>query len=319
MIPQKRSGDSVSLVALNPLFGVSSAGAAQSLNFRSIDINLPGVTLTVAHGINAKRDIVGRYAVGASVHGFLLSKGTLTTIDHPNGIGTTFAQEISPTGDIVGHYGDQFSTTELQHAFVRHPDGTFSPIDFPDELLPPSAPRPNSTLAIKITPTGRIVGCFHHLFNDFPTTMHGYVFADGHYDPPFPLLGSMHNGITPDGQMIAGVVFQNSMTQSHAYLVRDGVTQIIDPPGSISADARDINPSGEIVGFFTDPANRTHGFLLDKGRYMVIDFPGNDVVATQVRGINPQGDVVGQYVDSRGLHGFIATRSQGQGHSPANP
>jgi probable HAF family extracellular repeat protein len=109
------------------------------------------------------------------------------------------------------------------------------------------------------------------------------------------------------------------MTQSHAYLVTDGVTQIIDPPGSISAGAWDINPSGEIVGFFTDQANRTHGFLLHKGAYTVIDFPGNDVVATKARGINPQGDVVGQYVDSRGLHGFVAIRSQGQGHSPVNP
>ena len=85
----------------------------------------------------------------------------------------------------------------------------------------------------------------------FLTAMHGYVFENGHFETPFPLLASMHNGIMPDGRMIVGVVFQ-TMTQSHAYLVSDGVTQIIDPPGSISADARDINPSGEIVGFFTN-------------------------------------------------------------------
>jgi uncharacterized membrane protein len=306
------------LVPLNLVLGVTPAGAAQALNFRSIDV--PGATATRARGINAKRDVVGIYHVGASFYGFLLSNGTLTTIEHPEGIGRTQAWGISSTGDVVGLIGNEGSETdeEQTHGFVRHPDGSFSPLDFPDELLPPSYPRPIHTMAIKITSTGKVVGCFHHHFSDFLTTMHGYTFEGGNFEPPFPLLASMHNGITPDGRMIAGVVFQ-TMTQSHAYLVTDGVTQIIDPPGSISAGAWDINPSGEIAGFFTDSANRTHGFLLSKGAYTVIDFPGNDVVATQVRGINPQGDVVGQYVDSRGLHGFVATRNQGQGHSPVNP
>jgi hypothetical protein len=125
----------------------------QTLNFRSIDV--PGATSTIARGINARRDIVGRYDVGASFYGFLLSNGKLTTIKHPNGIGMTWAQGISRTGDLVGFYGDEFSTTEPQHAFVRHPDGTFSTIDFPDELLPASAPRPNRTLAITC-----LSGCF---------------------------------------------------------------------------------------------------------------------------------------------------------------
>src|SRR2546427_12024068 len=78
--------------------------AAQTLNFRSIDV--PGATSTRARGINAKRDIVGRYDVGPSFYGFLLSNGTLTTIEHPNGIGLTQAQGISPTRDIVGFYGN---------------------------------------------------------------------------------------------------------------------------------------------------------------------------------------------------------------------
>ena len=143
---------------------VSMPMAAQRLNFRSIDVS--GATATRALGINAKGDIVGRYDVGASRYGFLLSNGKLTTIEHPNGIGRTLVQGISSTGDLVGAYGDELSETdeEQSHAFVRHPDGTFLPLDYPDELLPASFPRPSHTLAIKITSTGKVVGCVHHHF-----------------------------------------------------------------------------------------------------------------------------------------------------------
>ena len=81
------------------------------------------------------------------------------------------------------------------------------------------------------------------------------------------------------------------------------------------SDARDINRSGEIVGFFVDSANKVHGFQLSKGEFTAIDFPGTDVVLTQARGINAHGDIVGFYIskDASGVshtHGFVATRNK---------
>jgi probable HAF family extracellular repeat protein len=279
--------------------------AAQNLRFMSIDV--PGATATQARGINPQGDIVGYYNIAANTYGFLLSRGMLKTIEDPNGTGSTQAWGITANGDIVGFYGSSSTNDDATqtHAFLRYPDGNFVPIDYPDELLPSSYPLPVHTMAVKITSTGRIVGCFHHHFDDFVTTMHGWVSQDGNFEPPFPLLASMHNGITPDGSTIVGVVFQ-TMSQSHAYVVSNGTTRIIDPPGSISAGAWDINPAGEIVGYFTDVANHTHGFLLVNGAYTVIDFPGTGVVATQIRGLNAEGDIVGQYTDSNGVHGFLA-------------
>jgi len=69
------------------------------------------------------------------------------------------------------------------------------------------------------------------------------------------------------------------------------------------------------LDFSTDSANKTHGFLLRKGDFTTIDFPGADVVSTQARGINPQGDIVGFYVskDASGVshtHGFVATETR---------
>jgi uncharacterized membrane protein len=290
--------------------GTAVAGSKHHLNFKSIDVALPGVTLTSAIGINAEGDIVGRYAVGAVGHGYLLSDGRYTTIDDPNGVGSSLAQGINEDGQIVGYYTVPVSTTVdpagvFTRAFLRDSDGAISPVQFPGA---------NNTLAIKISPRGKVVGCFHNLSFDFPTTMHGFVMQDGNYEE-FPVPGTMHNGITPNGRTIVGVVFP-TLTTFYAYKVEDGVYALLDLPSYVMwSDARDINRSGEIVGFFVDSANKTHGFLLRKGEFTTIDFPGADVVSTQARGINPQGDIVGLYVSKDALgvshtHGFVATRNK---------
>ena len=50
----------------------------------------------------------------------------------------------------------------------------------------------------------------------------------------------------------------------------------------------------------------THGFLLDtSGSFTTIDVPGS--TSTGVFGINNSGQIVGRYVDSTGVHGFLAT------------
>src|SRR6267143_3359091 len=81
-------------------FGTALAQSKHPLNFTSVDVPLPGVTFTAALGVTAQGDIVGRYAVGAVIHGYLLSDGTYTTIDHPNGVGRSLAQGINEEGQI---------------------------------------------------------------------------------------------------------------------------------------------------------------------------------------------------------------------------
>jgi hypothetical protein len=293
--------------------GKALAGSKSELHFKSIDVDLTGVTVTQAIGINAEGDIVGRYQMGTVGHGFLLSEGTLTTIDYPGGIsGTASPQGISSDGVVVGLYtdhgtiagGDAFRT----RAFLRDASGNFTAIDFPGA---------ENTFAIKLTPRGQVVGCYHHQGKDFAVsgggTMHGYAYENGTYES-FSVPGTMHNGIARHGRLIVGVWWPSPI-EFHAYKVADGDYQLLDIPNSISSDARDVNSSGEIVGFFVDSANNTHGFLLKKRDFTTIDFPGEDVVSTQARGINPQGDIVGFYVskDASGklhTHGFVATRSK---------
>lgn len=161
------------------LGGGVHAGPAYS--FRSIDLS--GATATRAFGINAEADIVGVYAIGSVSHSYLLSRGTVMTIDPPAPYGlpgTSQAWGINPAGEIVGQYtdtgtvpgGDALRT----RAFFRDAYGNFTRIDFPGA---------ENTLAIKISPTGLVVGCYHHQNSDTAAsvggTMHGYIYQNGNY------------------------------------------------------------------------------------------------------------------------------------------
>src|SRR5262249_11839373 len=131
------------------LFGTSVA-MSQPVQFHFRSIDLPGATAPIAFGINPQGEIVGRYAVGAANHGYLLSKGTVTPIDPPFGLGVfAAAQGINPEGDIVGNYTDHGTVLGgdaiRTRAFLRNASGDFTRIDFPGA---------ENTLAIKISPTG---------------------------------------------------------------------------------------------------------------------------------------------------------------------
>jgi uncharacterized membrane protein len=278
--------------------------------FRSIDV--PGATATRAFGVNPEGDIVGNYNIGAAVHSYVLSKGTVTTVDPPFGIkGTSAAYGINPQGDIVGLYADDGTVAggdaRRTRGYLRDAAGNFHRIDFPGA---------ENTLAIKISPSGQVVGCYHHQDKDWDVagggTMHGYLYQSSGYQS-LPVTGTMHNGIVRDGGLIVGVVWP-TQSESHAYKVENGVYTLLDLPSSVASSfAWDVNPSGEIVGYFLDGSNRNHGFLLNRKGFTQIDYPGKDVVFTRAVGINPQGDIVGVYtnVDSQGMshtHGFVASR-----------
>jgi hypothetical protein len=81
----------------------------------------------------------------------------------------------------------------------------------------------------------------------------------------------------------------------------------IDVPGAIFTIATDINPQGEILGFYLDSSFNLHGFLLSNGVFTTIDVPGaNFTLATD---INPRCEIVGLYDDSSGnRHGFLLSK-----------
>jgi uncharacterized membrane protein len=78
-----------------------SASTAFSLTFTTIDPPQP--TFTLALDINAPRDIVGNYVTAdGKTHGFVLNKGTFTTIDVPGADLLSEANSMNDAGVIVG-------------------------------------------------------------------------------------------------------------------------------------------------------------------------------------------------------------------------
>lgn len=92
----------------------------------------------------------------------------------------------------------------------------------------------------------------------------------------------------------------------------------INDPAGFNTEARGINASGEIAGFYqTDtgctenypdirylPNCKKHGFTYLNGTYTTRDVPG--AVSTVVNGLNDFGDLVGFSINSDGsIHGFL--------------
>jgi probable HAF family extracellular repeat protein len=84
-----------------------------------VTLDVPGSTFTQALGLNNKGQVVGDYVdAGGNTHGFVwTSGGGFTTVDDPNGVGTTIVNGINDRGMIVGFYG----TAPINSGFVAFP------------------------------------------------------------------------------------------------------------------------------------------------------------------------------------------------------
>jgi len=81
----------------------------------------------------------------------------------------------------------------------------------------------------------------------------------------------------------------------------------IDAPGAVSTSANS-NSTHEIAGEFDDANGDTHGFVLNKGQFAIIDIDG--AIATTINGINAPGKFAGTYFDAEGTpHAFLWSKS----------
>ncbi len=259
---------------------------------------------------------------------------TFTSIDVPGAI-VTFANDISPAGDIVGRYIESVphppppgSPTPGGHGFLLTGD-RFTSIDFPAASF---------TIAYGIDSLGNIVGSYH----DPDGTSHGFLLSGGVFSSiDFPgALGTVALGISPRGDIVGtytDTIGQYPWPKSHGFLLSGGVFSSIDFPGALITTAWKINPAGQIVGRYRSLDGKFHIYLLCRQQrecpaigqlgpgnesFTSIDFPGAFETATgvfgSVGGINPRGDVAGLYcsappclINAAGhLHGFVLSRGE---------
>ena len=79
----------------------------------------------------------------------------------------------------------------------------------------------------------------------------------------------------------------------------------LDVPGATRTEARGINDSGQVVGFYDDASGISHGYLKDSVGYTTLDATSLGATNTFSWGINDAGQIVGSYnypgFDNRGF------------------
>jgi hypothetical protein len=112
------------------------------------------------------------------------------------------------------------------------------------------------------------------------------------------------NGLNDSGDIVGEARLQSGF---QGFLRRKDGSSITLPagPGNSVALPNGINNQGEIVGTYSIGSENSHGFLLRRGIYTTIDFPG--AITTVCRGINNSGLVTGYYIEdtAAGSHGFL--------------
>jgi hypothetical protein len=119
---------SVTATAINNEGDVAgfAAGTSSTVGFirtRSGHITsfaFPGSSSTMALGINQYDEVVGTYTIGTSMHGFTWTqRGGFTTVDDPQGAGTTTINGVNEHGSLVGFYVDGNGNTD---GFLANPN-----------------------------------------------------------------------------------------------------------------------------------------------------------------------------------------------------
>jgi hypothetical protein len=139
-------------------FFTNRAGATKSFLWtrgRLITFAHRGATMTQAFGVNDHREVVGAYTVGkaenALTHGFTWTpRHGFTTVDNPNGRGTTTINGLNNAGHLVGFYTDAKGNT---HGFLLARQHHVAPAP-----MPTATPTNTATATPTATPTNTATG-----------------------------------------------------------------------------------------------------------------------------------------------------------------
>jgi uncharacterized membrane protein len=190
-------------------------------------------------------------------HGFLLSKGVLTTLDFP-AASDTYAFGINESGTVVGFWDilDSSGNPLVFHGFTWN-NGNFTQVDFPGSV---------DTVLLGINARGDYVGQWDT--GQASPIAHGFVFTKGQFisfDVPFAgVAGTEANDINASGSIVG--IYVDASAGEHGFLAEGAKFTSIDYPGAASTTAWGINSAGQIVGNHFDTLNSPpRGFLAQPG------------------------------------------------------
>ncbi|HLI64186.1 MAG TPA: hypothetical protein VKV05_12365 [Terriglobales bacterium] len=234
---------------------------------------------------------------------------TFMTINNPGDPNNPFTQllGINNHGVIAGYhnfYQNQGFTLTLPEQFTTE--------NYPNSMMTQVIGINNSltTSGFYVDQSGVTHGFFHtnsgtYTTVDFPNSAFNQLLSQNDLNQAAGYYSLSPNNSTPDFPYIYDEV--------------GGIFEVITIPGALGgAQATGINNSGEVCGFYIDGNTINHGWLLNGGVFLQLDYPG--AVFTQALGLNNQGQVVGAYAYAGGqTHGFVYTVSTGQFTSIDDP
>jgi hypothetical protein len=216
---------------------------------------------------------------------------TFKTINYPH---DTFTQllGINDKGEIAGYHNVNDNRGFTYELSTHH---------FKNENFPGST----ATQVIGINAPGQTCG----FFVDTANVTHGFLDDLGVFKAvDFP--GTPFNQLLGRNRLAQAAGYYSQTANGtgpfvpYIYDENGGVFQVITIPGSVSAQATDINVNQQVTGFFIDAQNVNHGWWLNAGTLVQLDYPGS--IFTQATGQNNKGQVAGTYQDSSGAsHGFV--------------
>jgi|SRR5579863_6280296 len=144
------------------------------------------------------------------------------------------------------------------------------------------------------------------LYIDSAGVEHGYILNGKKLttlDDPNGIAGTTAgSNLNPDGVITVVGSYTSSKTGSPvAFLYKAGkYKDVAGPKGAVGTFGSAVNDTGAVVGYFTDSAGLTHGFLLKGKKYTTLDVPG--ATATYATGINKSGKIVLYWLSSSGAY-----------------
>jgi probable HAF family extracellular repeat protein len=250
-------------------------------------IDFPGASMTEATGINTAGEITGLYEDSTGGHGFLLSGGVYTTIDYP-GAQDSYLYGINDNGQIVGlaePVGFLYDINAQTFTAISYPGAAFTfPVAINNtgtiagffqqqkgnhfltagfeltgstytEVGPLNA---SATYPWGISASGELVG---YAYIARTLTYVDFSFAQSKFrqmtipNATFPLV----YGTNPEGSAVVGSY--EPIAGITGFIFRDNTLLPLSFPASITTEAYGINDARQVVGYFIDQNDATHGFL----------------------------------------------------------
>ena len=251
-------------------------------------------------------------AAGTTAHGFLLKRGALMPIDHPDattipatptGQAGTATAGINDRGEILGLY--EGPDRVVRH-FLLNRRGRFTEIDDP-----PDGPDGTAFDEINdINNRGEMVGWYN---DDQGSVTTGFLRTRTGRFKSINVPDSQGTGPfrINDRRQVVGIYIDGDAQPEpggilpvHGFLWDAGEFETIDVAGAAATLILGINNRGQMVGSWIDKRGGYHGFLRDRNGTVTTlpDVPGAEPTAggTQPSSINDRGRITGLAYDAQG-------------------